>query len=231
MTPMRGELRPIAEGMWVAEHKLRFYGTPIVTRMTVLRRSAGALVVHSPVRLSPELRASIDALGPVETILAPNRFHHVFVTDFVAAYPGARLFGARGLVKKRKDLTFHGLLGDEPAPEWTREVQPLVLDGAPTLGEVVFFHPPTRTLLVSDLFFNYRPAKSLAVRLVRKLEDCDGKFCVGRLIKLTIRDRAAFAASVDRMLAWDFDRVVMAHGEVMSSGGKEAVRLALGWLR
>jgi hypothetical protein len=227
---MRGELRQIADGMWVAEHKLRFYGTPVVTRMTVVRRSAGGLVVHSPVQLGPQLRESIDALGPVDTILAPNRFHHVFVADFISAYPGARVHGARGLLKKRKDLTFHGVLGDEPAPEWAREVQPLVIDGAPVLGEVVFFHPPTRTLLVSDLFFNYPPAKSLTVRLVRKIEDCDGKFCVPRLIKLTIRDRAAFAASVDRMLAWDFDRVVMAHGQIVERGGQEPVRLALGWL-
>ena len=38
-------------------------------------------------------------------------------------------------------------------------------------------------------------------------------------------------APVDRVLTWDFDRVIMAHGEVLESGGREAMRTAFAWLR
>jgi hypothetical protein len=32
------------------------------------------------------------------------------------------------------------------------------------------------------------------------------------------------------MLAWDFDRIVIAHGEVLESGGREALRAGYAWL-
>jgi hypothetical protein len=227
---MRGELRSVAEGLWVAEHKLRFLGTPIVTRMTIVRLRSRDLLVHSPVPLTAEMRAAVDAVGPVRWIIAPSRYHHLYAGEWSAAYRDARLYGPPGLVTKRKDLTFHATLGGVPAPPWTSDLEPRHLDGVGVVDEFVFFHPATRTLLVTDLFFNYSPAKSIAVRLFRRLEDCDGKFCVPRVIKILVRDKKAFAASIDGMLAWDFDRIVVTHGNVVESGGKEAARLALGWL-
>jgi hypothetical protein len=32
------------------------------------------------------------------------------------------------------------------------------------------------------------------------------------------------------MLAWDFDRIVVCHGQVLPSGGKEALTRAYDWL-
>ena len=51
-----------------------------------------------------------------------------------------------------------------------------------------------------------------------------------KLLRSTIRDRAAARRSIDRVLAWDFDRVVMAHGQVLDHGGKEALRDATAWI-
>jgi glyoxylase-like metal-dependent hydrolase (beta-lactamase superfamily II) len=45
--------------------------------------------------------------------------------------------------------------------------------------------------------------------------------------KKAVEDPAAFAASVNRMLAWDFDRVIVGHGEPIETGGKEKVRAAI----
>ena len=44
------------------------------------------------------------------------------------------------------------------------------------------------------------------------------------------RDKAAVRASVDRILAWDFDRAVVTHGDVVESGAKERLRDAFAWL-
>ena len=33
-------------------------------------------------------------------------------------------------------------------------------------------------------------------------------------------DRTAFARSIDHLLSWDFDRIAMAHGEIVTSHGK-----------
>ena len=45
-----------------------------------------------------------------------------------------------------------------------------------------------------------------------------------------IRHRAAARASVERVLAWDFDRVTVTHGEVLERGGRDAVRAGFAFL-
>jgi len=134
------------------------------------------------------------------------------------------------LAEKRKDLAFHGVLGENPEKEWESEIEQLVVQGIPVLSEVVFFHNTSRTLLVTDLFFNYPPTGAFWERLYRKLEGCDGKFAVARLIKFAARNRKALKESYDRILQWDFDRIVVTHGEVLESGGKEAFRAAVQWV-
>ena len=37
-------------------------------------------------------------------------------------------------------------------------------------------------------------------------------------------------ASIQQVLEWDFDRIIVGHGEVVETGGKEALRQAYAWL-
>lgn len=39
--------------------------------------------------------------------------------------------------------------------------------------------------------------------------------------------RAAFARSLLKVLDWDFDRVIMGHGDVLESGGPAELRRAM----
>jgi hypothetical protein len=223
-------LRSLAPDVWVATHKLRFWGSPVVTRMTLFRLSDGSLFVIGPVPRTPELDREVAALGPVHFVVAPNRYHHLYAGAW-AQHPDARLYGAPGLAKKRPGLRFHGTLGSVAPPEWAGQLDQELVEGVPVTNEVVFFHRASRTLVVTDLFFNYPPAKSLVVRGIRMLEDCDGKFTVPRVVRLLTRDRRAFARSIERILSWDFDRIVMAHGTVVESGGHARAEEALRRLR
>jgi hypothetical protein len=47
---------------------------------------------------------------------------------------------------------------------------------------------------------------------------------------MATRDRKAAKASLEHILAWDFDRVTVTHGEVLESGGKDALRAGYAWL-
>ena len=91
---IRGMLTALAEDLWVYDQPLRFYGIEVGTRMTVVRLADGALWLHSPVRPTPELRAAVDAIGPVRWLVAPNRWHHLYVRNWQEAYPGAAAYGA-----------------------------------------------------------------------------------------------------------------------------------------
>lgn len=219
-------LRALGPDVWVATHKLSFWGTPVVTRMTIVRLADGSLFVVGPVPRSPELDREVEALGPVHWVIAPSRFHHLWVGEW-ARHADARLFIAPGLERKRRDLRPHGVLGSVAPPGWAGQIDQELLGGVAMLGEVVFFHRASRSLIVTDMLFNYPPAKSTVTRWIRKIEDCDGKFTVPRLMKLLVRDRRVFARSVERILSWDFDRVIVAHGSVVETDGHAMTEAAL----
>src|SRR5262245_65482882 len=98
--------RNVAPDLWVTERsfKLPYVRVEIGTRMTIIRLAKGGLLVHSPVKLDNELRRSIDALGETRAIVSPNRLHHLFVQDYIAAYPQARVYAAHGYTQYRSML-------------------------------------------------------------------------------------------------------------------------------
>ena len=221
--------RELASDLWVTERPQRFFGIEMGTRMSVVRLADG-LFVHSPVHLDNDTRRALDALGPVRAVVAPNRYHHLYVGEYFTAYPEARIYAAPGLPEKRNDLSFHGALTDEAPVLWAGQIDQLVFRALPVLNDVLFSHRRSRTLIVTDLVFNLLHTDSFAARLVFSLDGAYGRFGPSRLWRLLTRDRAAARAAVDRILSWDFDRVVMAHGDVLETGGHEAFRQGFAWL-
>lgn len=51
-----------------------------------------------------------------------------------------------------------------------------------------------------------------------------------RVLRPTYTDRKAARRSMDAILARDFDRIILAHGAVIDSGGQDALRGAYAWL-
>jgi len=223
-------MRPLAKDIWVAERSQTFYGLPVGTRMTVIRLSGGRLLLHSPVALDEGLRAELDSIGRVRYAVAPNRVHHLYAGEVAKLYPEARLWVAPGLERKRPDLAYVAVLGDEPPEEWREEVQQTFFRGRPYENEVVFFHRASRTLILCDLAFNFGPAAAAPTRLLMRLLRSYGRFGPSKLDPWLIRDRDAARKSLERILTWDFDRVVVAHGEILESGGREALRAGYAWL-
>jgi hypothetical protein len=198
--------------------------------MTVLRLADGSLLLHSPVSLDPGLRRELDAIGRVRLVVAPNRVHHLHAGEVARAYPEARLWVAPGLERKRPDLVFVDILGDEAPAEWRGQVDQVFFRGRPYENEVVFLHRASRTLLLCDLAFHFGPGAAAPTRLLMRLLRSYGRFGPSTLDPWLIRDRRAARESLERILAWDFDRVVVAHGDVLESGGQEALRRGYAWL-
>ncbi len=213
-------LLPVAPGVFHATATLRmpaFVRFPI--RMTVLRTGRGVVVV-SPIEIDDALAAEVDALGPVRAIVAPNALHHLFLAGARRRWPGARLLGAQALRAKRPDLTFDGAL-DAHDPELQPEIDVVRIEGAPAFDEHVLLHGPSRTLIVTDLVFNVRHAPNLATWLVFALvAGTYGRLRHSRMWRFFTKDRAALEESLGRVLARDFDRLIVAHGDVVESGAK-----------
>lgn len=223
------ELRALDDGLWVAEGPLSFFGIQMGCRMTAIRLGDGSQLLVSPIRHSPVLQAAVEENGPVSWLLAPNKFHHLFIGEWAGALPDAKLALSPGLTAKRKDLAPAMVLGRDPAP-WGEEIDVCPVDGIPMIEEWVFFHRPTATLVLTDLAFHLDHDCAPSARFLGRVGGTFGKLAPTRLERLMMRDKAALRASLQRILEWPFDRVVMAHGSIVERGGREALADGYGWL-
>jgi hypothetical protein len=197
--------------------------------MSVIRLASGALFVHSPVALDAALRAELEPLGRPRYAVAPNRFHHLWAAQWPAAWPGLELWLAPGLAEKCPDLEPAGVLGDDAAPGWSGELDQLFFRGFAIANEVVFCHRASRTLLLTDLALNIGADAGLLTRVVMRLAGSYPRFGPTLLEKLMMK-RPAARASLEKILAWDFDRVIVSHGDVLEADGVRVLRDAYSWL-
>jgi hypothetical protein len=223
-------LQAIGSDLWVAEQPLRFLGLEVGARMTVVRLPGGKLLVHSPIAWTKSLDAELEELGTPAVLVAPNRFHHLFARSWQSAHPSARLYVAPGLDRRRPDLAIAGILGERPSAEWSEGLEQVRVEGFPMANEVVFFHGPSRALIASDLVFNIGSASPPLTRIAFRMMGAYGRPATTPMERLLIRDRAAFRRSLERILAWPIERLVVAHGAIVRTGGHAALAAAYAWL-
>jgi hypothetical protein len=223
-------LEHLAENIWTVSSNHSFLALHVGTRMTVVRLANGGLWLHSPVAMSVALRAELDALGPVAHVVCPNLYHHVYAGDTLAAYPQAMLHGPHALRRKRKDLRFDADLSDTPHADWMGELAPLSIRGC-LLQETVFFHSPSRTLITSDLVENFTSSPHWLTRMYLKMCGLEGKITWGGPYRLLYRDRKVARACIDRLLHWPFERVVIAHGDLILRNAHDSIERGMAWLK
>ncbi|MCG8590057.1 MAG: DUF4336 domain-containing protein [Proteobacteria bacterium] len=209
---------------------LRVGSLQLGTRTSVVRLADGGLWVHSPGPLRPDQCDAIRALGPVRALVASNCLHHLHLAEAQRAFPDAQSYGAPGLPAKRADLEFAAELQESPPEAWRGVLEQHVVGGMPSVNEVAFFHAASRTLLLTDICFHLLHVGSRLQRVLLRLNDAYGRFGMTRYGRSLVRDRPALRRSIDRLLEWDFDRVLVTHGEVLESGGREALRESFDWL-
>lgn len=217
----------LSDTMAVAETRLRVMGLPISSRMTVIRLPSG-LWLHSPIPLA-EVKLALDAFGTPAWRVAPNLMHHLFQGPYQDAYPDSRLVAPPGLAKKRPDLRIDAPLSVPPA-EWSGHLAVKAVAGNPVLDESVFLHRDSKTLILTDLAAHMGPWDHWAVRLYARLNRCYGRLGLSFALKSFFKDRAAARRSVEDILDWEFDRIIPAHGPIIETGGKDALRGAFSWL-
>lgn len=193
--------------------------------MTVFALPNDSLLLFSPIAIDDALAAEIDALGSVTDIVAPNRFHHLFFESARERYPQAKGWGAPGLEDKRGDLVFDGLLGDDP--KWPDTLEQHLVQGIPGLSEIVVYHGASKTLLLTDLCFNIHHMPNGATKAILWMTGAKKKFTSSRLVKAYRKDKAAVARSVDRIMSWDFERIILGHGEPIESDAKARLQQAV----
>lgn len=167
---LRQEL--VKDLIWTFDQVQGILYVMVPIRMTVVKLSEGGLLVYAPVAPTPECLQLINELvavhGDVKYIILPSSSgleHKVFVGPFARYFPSAQVFVAPGQWSFPFNLPL-GWLGFPPKrtqilPEYAcnapfstdfdyKILGPIDL-GAGKFTEVAFYHPRSRSLLVTDI--------------------------------------------------------------------------------
>lgn len=225
-------LQEVAPGaIWVHPYPVRYAGARFEARTTLIRLADGRVILHSPGPLDAGLAAAITSVGPVGWIVAPGSFHHLHTAAAARTFPEAQVLICPGVEKKQPGLAFDAVLSATPPADWGGEIslQP-VLDNR-VIREVVFLHRPSRTLIVTDLIEfigDTTPGVDRVLRFWWKWVTLMwNKPRPAPEYGLGWTDRRAAARALAQVLDWDFDRIVSAHGDLVTADAKAVARAAL----
>lgn len=229
--PPMPTLHQLHTDLWICRVPYRAMGMPLGRQLVVVRLPTGGLWVHSPVPMTPELRQELAALGDVRHVVGPNLWHDECLREFQAVHPHARFHAAPGLAAQKKDVRFDAELSDTPHPEWADVLDQHLVKGMPKMNEIVFFHRASRSLILADLAFNLGPDGPWWFALAMRAYGAWNRFGPTPLEKGMMRDRSAVRASIDHILTWDFDRILVGHGRNVDTDAKATFREAYAFLK
>ncbi|MBU2678039.1 MAG: DUF4336 domain-containing protein [Gammaproteobacteria bacterium] len=216
--------------VWLQEYPIHFAGCDFDGRMAVIRVSATELMIHSPCEIDSATRDAISALGDVAYIVAPGSYHHIHIPSAQAAFPEADSYICPGIERKRPDLDFDWFLGDRPPTAWAGVLDQVLVRGNKFIWEVVFFHKPSKTLLVVDLIENFTdqtPNVNWLLKLWWKVvfHMWDNPKPAPEY-QMGWKDKTAARESLQRILEWDFDKIVLSHGDLIETNAKSMAQEA-----
>jgi len=223
-------LTAFAEGVWHDTVPVRIVGMRLTASMTVLALGDGGLLVHSPLPLTPERRAAVEARGRVTHLYAPNTFHHLWLGEWSRAFPAARVHAPAALAEKRRDLRvdrYH----DEGRPfDFGGAIVEVPIHGF-RLAETALIHRPGGTAVVTDLVHNIGQPTDPWTKLYSSAMGFYDRVAISRAIRWTAFENSGAArSSVDVLLSYGFGGLIVGHGAPIPTLGRDALAAAMSWL-
>jgi len=170
-------------GVYTVDRPFYWNKIDVGCRCTIIQLSSETndgskeLLIHSPVGLDPPLIDALTKLGTVAHVISPNYEHVKYAYQWANQYQNAKIWGCPGLSEKEPEVKWTGEVPYGARPkgyngqdetqhnnemwDW-EEVQPIHIDiesnpftGNAFFNEVVYYHTPSKTLLTTDLYWNY----------------------------------------------------------------------------
>lgn len=258
------------DGIYTADRPFYWNNIDVGCRSTIIELPGDEtkkpdLWIHSPVNLDGPMIRSLENIGTVRTVITPNYEHTKFAGAWYQNYK-ATMIGCPGLAERLTDISWDNEVpvGYRP-PGWKdgRSAESEAFDernywdmsllqciqinveqnpftGRPFFNEVVFFHVPSKTLLTTDLYWNY-PSSGIpneefgrddTWELAPKLPEVPfgsraWKFGMDKIYSpfysnLMVKDSAEYQKIADHIVnVWQPEIVVPAHGDILR--GKDII--------
>lgn len=196
------ELIEIAPGLWQIDGPVQTYRyIPLPTRSFVIGVKEGLLALPlTP--LTPPLATAIRARGALRHLLLPNPRHGQHMAGWQAAFPEARIW------QPPLDV-----------PPWQESLDHLTFGRGYT--ETALFHHASQSLILTDLIHNIDtaalPAWARPMIWIDGTDNSDGK--MPRWLRWRLGPKPELLEKLDRLIKWQPERVLLAHGESYRRNG------------
>lgn len=222
--------REIGQNIWTVDSDFSTFGIQFGGRMTVVGLTSGGVAVISPIDWQEAYRSEFDKRGGVKAIIAPNKFHHMFVRPLKNQYPDAQVFATPGLAKKLADVEHTAFNGNQTPDLLKGALEIYHVEGCPAMDEYIFHHPQSKTVILIDYFLNMRANYNLPTRITMKLAGIKKHVCHDTIIRMIVKDKAKFLKAGEQILAWNPNQVVLCHGDIIRDDSLGEIEEAIAWM-
>jgi hypothetical protein len=198
--------------------------SPIGRRMTIIVLPDNTLCLHSPILVTGLDKENVDKLGNVSIILVPNGWHTKDTEAVSNQYPSATVFFPKDLKHSLKSkIKKQAIYEDNWTPSLTEHLKLIPISGLKK-PELVFYHIESKTLIVTDMFFNFESNKFTGLTKHLMAFNQADRFGTTRLFKWAIvKDKLAFSNSISTMTkTYEIEKIIVSHGDIIrENGGKK----------
>ncbi len=214
-------LRQLDSSLWVDEVSFSLFGVNFGNRMTCIQLSDNSFWIHSPTKFKQTTYEKIKAKGKIKYLITPNRVHNLFVMDWKSQAADALLLAPANTKKIHEDLTFEETPEEKIAELFDGEITCIPINGIPMLKEYAFIHHPSKTLILTDIAFNFGSDSRGWSTFFLRLYGAYNKFGPSISIRAIIKDKVILSASLNKIISHDFDRIIVSHGDIVENNGKK----------
>lgn len=219
-------LRQLDSNIWVNEAPFKLLGIDFGNRMTCIQLADHSFWLHSPTRFAKTTYAEIKAKGKIKYLVAPSLMHNLYIMDWKTMETSSQVLAPARAKKLQPDIKLDETPHQEIARLFNDEIGCIPIDGMPLLQEYAFIHHASKTLILTDLAFNFGSEVAPWTKFFLKLYGSYNKFGPTFTIRALIKDKNAFSESLENITAQDFDRIIVSHGRIVETNGKNILREA-----
>ena len=225
-------LRQLDSSLWVDEVPFKAIAINFGNRMTCIQLADKSFWLHSPNKFDQKTYEQIKARGNIKYLVTPSLMHNLFIMDWKKHDMASQVLAPARAKKVQADIKLDETSEQEINQLFNNEISCIPINGIPVVKEYAFIHHASKTLILTDLAFNYRKNATGWTKLFLKLYGAYDKFGPTVTIRTLIKDKNAFGDSLKKITRQDFDRIIVSHGDIIESNGntilKEAFKKYLG---
>jgi len=214
-------MKKISENLFTYEYSAKIMpGVHFPVNSSFIELEDNQLMIISPGPFERKMIQEIINRYSMVYCVAPNALHYKHLKSFNDFFPETDIYGPSALVRKQPWLSGKMLGLDSLNKKLKGQVLLFPILGNSFLDETVFYCNQSKSLIVTDLFFNMKDPMPLGRKWILNLAGARNKIAQSKLVKSSTNDKEAYARSVKPLGKLDCQRIITGHGHIVEGAAE-----------